>query len=95
MLTTKDKKRLKELVKRELYHYKPVATLCNDLIDNLYALAEAIDDKREITITYYKMDKSRIDRKIRPLAIVFSEYYFLSDCSTRGRRRMERAVLSN
>ena len=34
--STKDKKRLKELVKRELYHYKPVATLCNDLIDNLY-----------------------------------------------------------
>ena len=76
MLQQKIKKRLKELVKRELYHYKPVATLCNDLIDNLYALAEAIDDKREITITYYKMDKSRIDRKIRPLAIVFSEYYF-------------------
>lgn len=74
--STKDKKRLKELVKRELYHYKPVATLCNDLIDNLYALAEAIDDKQEITITYYKMDKSRIDRRIRPLAIVFSEYYF-------------------
>ena len=45
---------MKELVKRELYHYKPVATLCNDLIDNLYALAEAIDDKQEITITYYK-----------------------------------------
>ena len=74
--STKDKKRLKELVKRELYHHKPVATLCNDLIDNLYALAEAIDDKQEITITYYKMDKSRIDRRIRPLAIVFSEYYF-------------------
>ena len=74
--STKDKKRLKELVKRELYHYIPVATLCNDLIDNLYALAEAIDDKQEITITYYKMDKSRIDRRIRPLAIVFSEYYF-------------------
>ena len=76
MLQQKTKKRLKELVKRELYHYKPVATLCNDLIDNLYALAEAIDDKQEITITYYKMDKSRIDRRIRPLAIVFSEYYF-------------------
>ena len=61
---------------KELYHYKPVATLCNDLIDNLYALAEVIDDKQEITITYYKMDKSRIDRRVRPLAIVFSEYYF-------------------
>ena len=71
-----DRSSQKELVKRELYHYKPVATLCNDLIDNLYALAEAIDDKQEITITYYKMDKSRIDRRIRPLAIVFSEYYF-------------------
>lgn len=32
--STKDKKRLQELVKKELYHYKPVATLCNDLIDN-------------------------------------------------------------
>lgn len=74
--STKDKKRLQELVKKELYHYKPVATLCNDLIDNLYALAEVIDDKQEITITYYKMDKSRIDRRVRPLAIVFSEYYF-------------------
>ena len=74
--STKDKKRLQELVKKELYHYKQVATLCNDLIDNLYALAEVIDDKQEITITYYKMDKSRIDRRVRPLAIVFSEYYF-------------------
>lgn len=74
--SSKDKQRLKELVKNELYYYKPILINCDDLIENLYSLSEVIDEKQEITITYYKVDGSRIDRRIRPLAIVFSEFYF-------------------
>ena len=74
--SVKDKKRLKELVKNELFYYKSVAINCEDLIENLYSLSEVIDEKQEITITYYKMDKSKIERKVWPLAIVFSEFYF-------------------
>ncbi len=74
--SVKDKKRLKELVKNELFYYKPIAINCDDLIENLYSLSEVIDEKQEISITYYKMNRSRIERRVRPLAIVFSEFYF-------------------
>ena len=49
---------------------------CNALIDNLWDLIQMIDEKRLVTITYYKMNRENIKRKIKPVSLMFSEYYF-------------------
>ncbi|HAJ97128.1 MAG TPA: WYL domain-containing protein [Ruminococcus sp.] len=64
------------LIRKEVYHYNEVKMDCHSLIDNLWRIVQAIEDKHIITISYFKMDRSEIKRKIKPLAIMFSEYYF-------------------
>ena len=64
------------LIRKEVYHYNEVKMDCHSLMDNLWKIVQAIEDKRIITISYFKMDRSEIKRKIKPLAIMFSEYYF-------------------
>lgn len=49
---------------------------CKSVIENLWKLIQAIEEKRTITITYYKMNREEVKRKIKPTAILFSEYYF-------------------
>ena len=46
------------------------------VIDYLWKLIQAIEDKQILTITYYKMNREQVKRKIRPASILFSEYYF-------------------
>ena len=35
-----------------------------------------LPDKKVITIKYYKMNRDLVKHKIKPLSIMFSEYYF-------------------
>lgn len=71
-----DKLMLNELISKELYHYKEVKHDCDSVIDNIWKLTHCIHDKKEITVTYYKADRSLVERKILPMALTFSEYYF-------------------
>lgn len=71
-----DKSKLDTLIRKELYHYSELRCDCNSLIDNIWALTEYIEKKRAITITYYKMDRTQVKHKIKPVSIMFSEYYF-------------------
>jgi len=71
-----DRKMLDDIVGKELYHYKEVKHDCKSVIDNLWEIINAIEQNNEITIEYYKMDRKSIARRIKPIAILFSEYYF-------------------
>lgn len=71
-----DKKIIHDIILKEMYHFKPVGTDCDNVIDHVWAISRAINKQQEITITYYKMDRTIITRKVRPLSIVFSDYYF-------------------
>ena len=71
-----DRKMLDDIVRKELYHYKEVKHDCKSVINNLWQIINAIEQKYEITIEYYKMDRKNIARRIKPIAILFSEYYF-------------------
>ncbi len=71
-----DKMRLETLISKEMYHYSEIGCDCNSLLDNIWAITDHIYTKRAITITYYKMDRSLVKHKIKPLSIMFSEYYF-------------------
>lgn len=74
--TPHDAKKLNELIHKELYHYHEVKHDCESVEDNLWQLINCIADKKEITIDYYKMDRSPVSHRIRPASIMFSEHYF-------------------
>lgn len=74
--TIQDKGTLGNLIRKEIYHYHEVKSDCKSVIDNLWKIIQAIEEKRTITITYYKMNRDEVKHKIKPVSIMFSEYYF-------------------
>ncbi len=72
----KDKAVLEDLIRNELYHYAPINFDCPSVIDNLWMITEHISSKRLITVTYIKMDRSVVKRTLKPVSVVFSEYYY-------------------
>jgi len=71
-----DRKALEKLIHKELYHYSSIKFDCQNVIDNIWNLSECIEAKQPLTITYYRMDRKQVKHKIKPVAIIFSEYYF-------------------
>lgn len=74
--TDEDRKSLENLIRKEVYHYHEVRSDCNSVIDRLWSIVQAIEQKHILTITYFKMDRTEIRRRIKPAAVMFSEYYF-------------------
>jgi predicted DNA-binding transcriptional regulator YafY len=74
--TTGDKETLENLIRKEIYHYHEVKSDCPSVIENLWKVIPAIEEKRTITIDYYQKSRNRIKPKILPAAVMFSEYYF-------------------
>lgn len=71
-----DKARLEALINKELFHYNEVGCDCKSVIENIWDLTSYIQSKRTITIDYYKMNRSNVKHKIKPVSIMFAEYYF-------------------
>ncbi|MBQ3567021.1 MAG: WYL domain-containing protein [Oscillospiraceae bacterium] len=74
--TVNDREKLDNLIRKEIYHYHEVKSDCKSVIENLWKLIQAIENKQLLTITYYKMNREEVKRKIKPTSIMFSEYYF-------------------
>jgi predicted DNA-binding transcriptional regulator YafY len=74
--TTDDRKKLNEIVTKELIHFSEVKHYCEDVTENLWKLVNIIHDKREITISYYKIDKTYSEKRIQPVSLIFMEFYF-------------------
>lgn len=74
--TTEDRPRLNELVCKELYHYCEVRHDCESVQDQLWQLVKCMEDKREISIDYYRMDRSWVTHRLRPVSVMFTDYYF-------------------
>ena len=71
-----DKKRLEQLIAKEMFNYREVGSDCDSVIDNVWRLSNYIQEQRAITISYYKMNRDRVKHRIIPVSIMFSEYYF-------------------
>ena len=71
-----DENVLAKWMQKELFEYQEVIHDTENLTSNLWRLAVMIENKNLITVTYIKINKEQIKRKIFPEAIVFSEYYF-------------------
>lgn len=90
-------KAVKQLLENELFHYTEPNHACN-YMDTLWLIGQAIQSQRYLSITYQKLSKNTDDnkmvviRKIRPLAIMFSEFYFYVTAFIDG---MEQSKLDN
>lgn len=74
--TPQDSKKLNELIRKELYHYPEVKHDCESVQDNLWQLINCITEKKEISIDYYKMDRTFVTHRILPASVMFTDYYF-------------------
>ncbi len=65
-----------ELLANEKLHYMEL-TRPDELPDKLWALGEAIQQRRRLRIAYMRQgDLGTVERVVEPAAILFSEYYF-------------------
>ena len=67
---------VKSLIKNEEFHYiEPQHK--NEFLDRLWKIANAVYECRYIEVTYTKLkERKTVVRKLKPLAIMFSEFYF-------------------
>ena len=74
--TIQNRKTLENIIRKEVYHYHEVKSDCQSVIDNVWKIVQAIEEKRTISITYYKMNRDEVKHKIKPVSVLFSEYYY-------------------
>lgn len=71
-----NQKYVKELICDEEFHYVEPRHRVK-FIDRMWDIGQAIRESRYIEIDYYRTkDKQIVKRKIKPVAIMFSEFYF-------------------
>ena len=71
-----NQKLVKDLISNEEFHYVEPRHK-SEFIDTMWDIGQAVRESRYIEIDYFRMkDKSIVHRKIQPVAIMFSEYYF-------------------
>lgn len=67
---------IKEMIANEKYHYIELQHK-TQFLDTLWQIGQAIKEQRYIEISYIRTkDKKLVNRKLRPAAIMFSEFYF-------------------
>ena len=72
----KDQKIVTNLIRNEMFHYIPPQHN-SEFLANMWVLGQAINECRVIEIQYKGLMGTNLKtRKIEPLAILFSEYYF-------------------
>ena len=74
--TLEDRPKLNELIRNEIYHYPEVKHDCESIQDRLWQIVNCISEHKEITVEYYRMDRRWNSHRIRPAAVMFSDYYF-------------------
>ena len=71
-----NQKRVKDLISNEEFHYVEPRHKTK-FTYQMWDLGHAISESRFIEIDYYRTkDKQTVHRKLKPVAIMFSEYYF-------------------
>lgn len=72
----KNQKMVKELIGNEKYHYVEPRHKTS-FLNTMWELGQAISTSKYIEIDYERTkDKAVVTRKVKPVAIMFSEYYF-------------------
>lgn len=74
-LEKKDKEHIEKIISNEKYSYFPVYHE-QDIIDKIWELSKYISEGKMIEIEYIKMNETMVKRIVKPVSIIFSEYYF-------------------
>lgn len=74
-VTPNDRKRIQEMIVNEKHHYIPLHHN-QPLLDMLWNLTHLILHKKVITFNYTRQDGVKKVRKVKPVSIMFSEFYF-------------------
>lgn len=71
-----NQKRVKDLISNEEFHYVEPRHKTK-FTDQMWELGQAISESRFVEVDYYRTkDKQTVHRKLKPVAMMFSEYYF-------------------
>ena len=71
-----DRTAISDMLNNELFHYVELRHH-KEFLDKLTPLSQAIRESHVIRITYSKLKgNTTVERRLEPLAILFSEYYF-------------------
>jgi len=70
-----DRKAIHEAIKNELHHYKPL-THNKPLLKLIWDISFSIRKQQIIEICYERMDGKESVRQVKPVSIIFSEFYF-------------------
>ncbi len=72
----KNQKKVSDLIANEKYHYVELKHGI-PFVDRLWDIGTAIKESRYMNVKYIKIrDKSIVTRKLKPVGIMFSEFYF-------------------
>ena len=64
-----------ELISNELFHYiEPQHR--QKFLDSLWDIGMAVKEHRMLKLLYRKQDGTEVERKVKPVGIMFSEFYF-------------------
>jgi len=66
-----DHKMLDKMVRKELHNYNEIKHDCDNVMETLWRLAKAIDDSREVTIRYFRMNRTLSEKRLQPISLVF------------------------
>ena len=66
---------VKALVANELFHYVEPQHK-KQFVEHLWDIGNAVQEHRMLKITYEKQDGTVVERTVKPVGIMFSEYYF-------------------
>lgn len=71
----KDRAIVEDIIKNEAFHYVPLKH-GRKLLDRLWELSLAIRAQDVLRLTYTRQDGTRRQHDVKPVAILFSEFYF-------------------
>ncbi len=75
-VSEQNQKQVTELIRNEEFHYVEPRHKTN-FLDTMWEIGQAIRNCQYIEMDYFRMkDKTVVKRKVKPVAIMFSEYYF-------------------
>jgi predicted DNA-binding transcriptional regulator YafY len=75
LIAPSDRKAVREIILNERFHYTPL-TNAKPLLQAVWDIGELIRGQKVARLDYRRRDNKRVQRTIKPLALIFSEYYF-------------------
>ena len=74
--TTEDRPKINETICKEIFHYQQVHHDCERVTDVIWQVVNCITERKEISVEYYKMDRSYVTYRLKPVSVMFTDYYF-------------------